>query len=93
MQACAESREGFILEIWRNASSSPTSLMDALLLQTRQAMFHVCRIKTSCFVYYAVFSVLSQEVLELAFSILYDSNCQLNFIAPDKHEVRSLGKG
>uniref|UniRef100_A0A7N4NNF1 PH domain-containing protein n=1 Tax=Sarcophilus harrisii TaxID=9305 RepID=A0A7N4NNF1_SARHA len=26
------------------------------------------------------------EVLELAFSILYDSNCQLNFIAPDKHE-------
>ncbi|KAB0397416.1 hypothetical protein E2I00_003934, partial [Balaenoptera physalus] len=27
-----------------------------------------------------------EEVLELAFSILYDSNCQLNFIAPDKHE-------
>nr|KAF6302261.1 engulfment and cell motility 1 [Pipistrellus kuhlii] len=30
----------------------------------------------------------NKEVLELAFSILYDSNCQLNFIAPDKHEVR-----
>ncbi|XP_067602831.1 engulfment and cell motility protein 1 isoform X2 [Pseudorca crassidens] len=28
----------------------------------------------------------NKEVLELAFSILYDSNCQLNFIAPDKHE-------
>lgn len=32
-------------------------------------------------------------MLELAFSILYDSNCQLNFIAPDKHEVRGLGNG
>lgn len=31
--------------------------------------------------------LLFQEVLELAFSILYDSNGQLNFIAPDKHEV------
>ncbi|XP_034985152.1 engulfment and cell motility protein 1 isoform X2 [Zootoca vivipara] len=28
----------------------------------------------------------NKEVLELAFSILYDSNGQLNFIAPDKHE-------
>ncbi|XP_063308223.1 engulfment and cell motility protein 1 isoform X1 [Pelobates fuscus] len=28
----------------------------------------------------------NKEVLELAFSILYESNCQLNFIAPDKHE-------
>ncbi|KAM9307932.1 engulfment and cell motility protein 1 isoform 3-T3 [Gastrophryne carolinensis] len=28
----------------------------------------------------------NKEVLELAFSIMYDSNCQLNFIAPDKHE-------
>nr|KAF6469323.1 engulfment and cell motility 1 [Molossus molossus] len=28
----------------------------------------------------------NKEVLELAFSILCDSNCQLNFIAPDKHE-------
>uniref|UniRef100_A0A8C9USX3 PH domain-containing protein n=1 Tax=Spermophilus dauricus TaxID=99837 RepID=A0A8C9USX3_SPEDA len=28
----------------------------------------------------------NKEVLDLAFSILYDSNCQLNFIAPDKHE-------
>lgn len=33
------------------------------------------------------FFVLFQEVLELAFSILYDSSGQLNFIAPDKHEV------
>uniref|UniRef100_A0A8D2P1T1 PH domain-containing protein n=1 Tax=Zosterops lateralis melanops TaxID=1220523 RepID=A0A8D2P1T1_ZOSLA len=32
------------------------------------------------------FFVLFQEVLELAFSILYDSSGQLNFIAPDKHE-------
>ncbi|KAI6075294.1 Engulfment and cell motility protein 1 [Aix galericulata] len=28
----------------------------------------------------------NKEVLELAFSILYDSSGQLNFIAPDKHE-------
>ncbi|XP_042331412.1 engulfment and cell motility protein 1 isoform X2 [Sceloporus undulatus] len=28
----------------------------------------------------------NKEVLELAFSILFDSNGQLNFIAPDKHE-------
>ncbi|XP_077347777.1 engulfment and cell motility protein 1 isoform X1 [Lithobates pipiens] len=28
----------------------------------------------------------NKEVLELAFSIMYESNCQLNFIAPDKHE-------
>ncbi|XP_053324310.1 engulfment and cell motility protein 1 isoform X2 [Spea bombifrons] len=28
----------------------------------------------------------NKEVLELAFSIMYDSNCQLDFIAPDKHE-------
>ncbi|KAM8966591.1 engulfment and cell motility protein 1 isoform 2-T2 [Pelodytes ibericus] len=28
----------------------------------------------------------NKEVLELAFTIMYDSNCQLNFIAPDKHE-------
>ncbi|XP_062985760.1 engulfment and cell motility protein 1 isoform X1 [Elgaria multicarinata webbii] len=28
----------------------------------------------------------NKELLELAFSILYDSNGQLNFIAPDKHE-------
>lgn len=53
----------------------------------------ICSIKNSRFVYCTVFSVLSQEVLELAFSILYDSNCQLNFIAPDKHEVRGLGNG
>lgn len=31
-----------------------------------------------------------QEVLELAFSILYDSSGQLNFIAPDKHEVSQV---
>lgn len=31
-----------------------------------------------------------QEVLELAFSILYDSSGQLNFIAPDKHEVSQI---
>lgn len=29
-----------------------------------------------------------QEVLELAFSVLYESDEYLNFIAPDKHEVR-----
>lgn len=34
--------------------------------------------------------VLFQEVLELAFSILYDSSGQLNFIAPDKHEVSQV---
>lgn len=28
-----------------------------------------------------------QEVLELAFSVLYESDEYLNFIAPDKHEV------
>ncbi|XP_075068665.1 engulfment and cell motility protein 1 isoform X2 [Mixophyes fleayi] len=28
----------------------------------------------------------NKELLDLAFSIMYDSNCQLNFIAPDKHE-------
>lgn len=28
----------------------------------------------------------NKEVLELAFSILYDTNGQLNFIAPDRHE-------
>uniref|UniRef100_A0A8C5N2G6 Engulfment and cell motility 1 n=1 Tax=Leptobrachium leishanense TaxID=445787 RepID=A0A8C5N2G6_9ANUR len=28
----------------------------------------------------------NKEVLELAFSIMYESNCQLNFVAPDKHE-------
>ncbi|XP_056376444.1 engulfment and cell motility protein 1 isoform X1 [Hyla sarda] len=28
----------------------------------------------------------NKELLELAFSVMYDSNCQLNFIAPDKHE-------
>lgn len=33
---------------------------------------------------------LFQEVLELAFSILYDSSGQLNFIAPDKHEVSQV---
>lgn len=36
------------------------------------------------------FFVLFQEVLELAFSILYDSSGQLNFIAPDKHEVSQV---
>lgn len=30
-----------------------------------------------------------QEVLELAFSILYDPDETLNFIAPNKYEVRS----
>uniref|UniRef100_A0A8B9KX94 Engulfment and cell motility 1 (ced-12 homolog, C. elegans) n=1 Tax=Astyanax mexicanus TaxID=7994 RepID=A0A8B9KX94_ASTMX len=30
----------------------------------------------------------NKEVLELAFSILYESDEYLNFIAPDKHEVR-----
>uniref|UniRef100_A0A803YLS7 Engulfment and cell motility 1 n=2 Tax=Phasianidae TaxID=9005 RepID=A0A803YLS7_MELGA len=30
----------------------------------------------------------NKEVLELAFSILYDSSGQLNFIAPDKHEAQ-----
>lgn len=29
-------------------------------------------------------------MLELAFSILYDSSGQLNFIAPDKHEVSQV---
>jgi len=33
------------------------------------------------------FSFLLQEVLELAFSVLYESDEYLNFIAPDKHEV------
>lgn len=32
--------------------------------------------------------LLLQEVLELAFSVLYESDEYLNFIAPDKHEVR-----
>lgn len=32
---------------------------------------------------------LFQEVLELAFSILYESDEYLNFIAPDKHEVKT----
>lgn len=32
-----------------------------------------------------------QEVLELAFSVLYESDEYLNFIAPDKHEVRCAG--
>lgn len=30
-----------------------------------------------------------QEVLELAFSILYDPDETLNFIAPNKYEVRN----
>lgn len=32
---------------------------------------------------------LFQEVLELAFSILYDPDETLNFIAPNKYEVSS----
>lgn len=31
-----------------------------------------------------------QEVLELAFSILYDPDETLNFIAPNKYEVRNI---
>lgn len=34
---------------------------------------------------FTLFSI--QEVLELAFSVLYESDEYLNFIAPDKHEV------
>lgn len=30
-----------------------------------------------------------QEVLELAFSVLYDPDETLNFVAPNKYEVRS----
>lgn len=33
---------------------------------------------------------LLQEVLELAFSILYDPDETLNFIAPNKYEVSSV---
>lgn len=32
---------------------------------------------------------LSQEVLELAFSVLYDPDETLNFVAPNKYEVSS----
>lgn len=34
---------------------------------------------------------LSQEVLELAFSVLYDPDETLNFVAPNKYEVSSAG--
>lgn len=39
-------------------------------------------------------SLLSlQEVLELAFSILYDPDETLNFIAPNKYEVSAVEAG
>lgn len=61
----------------------PLTTLSFLALSLHHFLFH-----TSPSLSYTLSSL--QEVLELAFSVLYESDEYLNFIAPDKHEVSQL---